>query len=587
MQRTGSSGLPNVGQGRAGGHQVGSLGGVNRGLAPPTGAGAEMGALRLPWQQPAHLSAAAWRRPAQGRAAAPVWGMGSGGIPTSYQQASYRQTSYQQASYQQASYQQTSYQQALGLSAMRTRSRPVSAQAAIANIARGLMDQPSPNAPQRLIAPIARLDLALVPVGDGGPLQVACIMTGGPFDSLELVIEIDGGGVVQNRTIRRLVVIDTTRPSQGFWFMMPNPGLSSMRLIAVCRHLRVTSAPVAVTFDPKVQVRDGGGPAKKLLSGNQVLLIPPSWAGGKEENYQNTTLTLDLIKLLKLANGGALPGGSSNASPAQVEAWMASAIDQAIKEFSLLSAVKAQIPLIAQAAAAVGGVNALRKWVTSNWRVYKIKDHIQMLESVPAASGRRPTVHAATGGLTQYQTHLGHTYLAKAAAKTTEVAVRFIPGSSVVVGAVVNGASVVLRILKNYEEARLAERTNQHLIECARTQLPALYYHTIRHGHVAVLCHVLAGYSEAQILDLDRRSRMILGNHVPIEGLLARAWDALKKIGTPPTETQKVVDAAKAAAELKTRAKTVQDNLRYAMAALHAPSAPQAPQPEGVRSRNR
>lgn len=115
-----------------------------------------------------------------------------------------------------------------------------------------------------------------------------------------------------------------------------------------------------------------------------------------------------------------------------------------------------------------------------------------------------------------------------------------------------------------------------------------------RFSHVAVRRHVPAGHAEAQILDFDRRSRMIVGSHVPIGGMFVRAWDALKKIGKPRTEEQKVVDAAKAATALKKRAKDVQNDLRCKIAPRHASCArraagaaargPQTPKPPVRRS---
>jgi hypothetical protein len=318
----------------------------------------------------------------------------------------------------------------------------------------------------------------------------------------------------------------------------------------------------------------------------------------KLEKTENATLALDLLKLRKWiadkakstsASGGAAATSAGGAAefPVEAVARMNGAIEQAIKEFGLIEAIIEQMPLIAQAAAAGTAVNELRKWVGAQWSLYKIDDHRQMLDAVPAASRRRPTVIAATEGFTQYKTQLGQSYLAKAGAKTAEVGIRFIPGSSQIVGAVVNGGAVALRILKNYEEAELAERTNGQLAACETSLSPGPYYDVIRHGHVAVLCHILAGYHEAQILDLDRRSRMVLDGVVPIVGVYARAKDALKNFRKPPDEPKRLVSAVKAATALKARAEDVQDELRYEITARLTPHAPQRPRPTDVRPRGR
>lgn len=467
----------------------------------------------------------------------------------------------------------------------------------LAEATRGLMYQ-RPLMP-RPVLPRPTLRLRQESTDPDGRLKFSCELGDGRFTKLEAVISIREGDGAQRCTVRRRVQFNAVWQNQVCVFKIWIAGQSSVRLVGTCRGQEVRSNLVEITFNPEVQARDGGGPVRTLLNGRAVRVIPPerggaSWAADKMASAKKAELARDLVKLRKWLKDKVLPDDSAAAPTsraaelqAEAEAQMHDAIDQAIREFGMLEAIVEHMPFIGQAVAAGQSVNELRKWVGAKWSVHKINDHRRMLDAAPPASGRRPTVHAALAGLEAYQTALGNCYLAKAGAKAAEVGGRLIPGASQIVGAVVNGGTVALHILKNNEEAGLATRTNKRLILSENAATSQLCYEIIRHDHVAVLCHVLTKYQVSQIVDFDNRSCLIVQSFVPIEGLFAKARDKIKNIGTPPDEQQILVQAKEAATALKARAKTVQDDLRYEVALRKTPAAPTGARPPGLRPRGR
>lgn len=98
--------------------------------------------------------------------------------------------------------------------------------------------------------------------------------------------------------------------------------------------------------------------------------------------------------------------------------------------------------------------------------------------------------------------------------------------------------------MNNYQEAKQAKLTNLMLSECRRTQNPDDLYHTIKTGHVALLCFVISEYSRQEIERQDQ-----VDSKRFFESSLEKLMGEIRGASTL----------------IKEKAKSVQDDLRWRM----------------------
>jgi hypothetical protein len=427
--------------------------------------------------------------------------------------------------------------------------------------------------------------IALIWGGDGsdGDVRLVAVIKHGPLNFFRLSINgIDRTSLLYGAGFPRRMDVALDPGVEAFSFVLAaaDIGKATIRLSAWDGAFRpVQSQPLAIKFKRTDPMRPGGGPARALLHGASVTRKPTgalNWkqkAADKLSDRKKAKPAKDVHALCKWLQGKNKPpaaGAGSNAREAQgraaaaaAQARMSEAISVTIGEIELAEMVLKNMPLVGRIMAGVGAGMSVAKSLSKLWSAHKIASFRATLVGIPAAHGRRHTVHAATDGFERYELMLSAAHAARALAKGAELAIRMVPGPSVAVGAAFNAASVLFLVLKNFEDGERARKATEMLRTADASQLPSDYYQAIRTGHVAILCHVLNGCTEEQVLDLDPRSRIIREGIVPIEGRFARARAAIAKIGKPATYEDRPGKAQKAVAALKAKAADTSEGLRY------------------------